>query len=71
MSEIHMISAKLEHYDSMVDLFGHAGHLQEAEKVIKEMPINQMQLCGELCLVLAEFMVMWRWENKLLNKSLS
>ncbi|CAM6000113.1 unnamed protein product, partial [Sphagnum balticum] len=22
MSEIHMISAKLEHYDSMVDLFG-------------------------------------------------
>jgi pentatricopeptide repeat protein len=71
MSEIHMISAKLEHYASMVDLFGHAGHLQEAEKVIKEMPINQMQLCGELCLVLAEFMVMWRWENKLLNKSLS
>jgi hypothetical protein len=33
-----MISAKLEHYTCMVDLLGHAGHLQEAENMIMTMP---------------------------------
>jgi pentatricopeptide repeat protein len=33
-----MISPKLEHYTCMVDLLGHAGHLQEAENMIKAMP---------------------------------
>ncbi|CAK9855303.1 unnamed protein product [Sphagnum jensenii] len=32
-----MISAKAEHYTCMVDL-GHAGHLKEAENIIKAMP---------------------------------
>jgi hypothetical protein len=38
MTENCMISAKLKHYACMVDLLGHAGHLQEAENVIKTMP---------------------------------
>jgi pentatricopeptide repeat protein len=38
MSEIYRIPAQLEHYACMVDLLGHAGHLQEAENMIKEMP---------------------------------
>jgi hypothetical protein len=37
----------------MVDLLGHAGHLQEAE--------NMMWLCGWLCSVPAQFMVMRTW----------
>jgi pentatricopeptide repeat protein len=38
MSEIYRIPAKLEHYACMVDFLGRAGHLQEAENMIKEMP---------------------------------
>ncbi|KAH8968158.1 hypothetical protein BDL97_03G115500 [Sphagnum fallax] len=38
MTTVHMISPKLEHYTCMVDLLGHAGHLQEAENMIKAMP---------------------------------
>jgi pentatricopeptide repeat protein len=38
MGKVYMISAKLDHYTCIVDLLGHAGHLQEAENVIKEMP---------------------------------
>ncbi len=37
MSTVHMISATLEHHACMVDLLGHAGHLQEAENAIKAM----------------------------------
>jgi pentatricopeptide repeat protein len=33
-----MISGKAEHYTCMVDLLGHAGHLKEAENIIKVMP---------------------------------
>jgi len=40
MSTIHKISAKLEHYICLVDLLGHAGHLQEEENMIKAMPYN-------------------------------
>jgi pentatricopeptide repeat protein len=38
MSTIHKISAKLEHYTCMVDLLGRAGHLQEADNMIKAIP---------------------------------
>jgi hypothetical protein len=38
MATVHMISAKLEYYTCMVDLLGHAGHLQEAENMIKTLP---------------------------------
>ncbi len=38
MIEVYMISATLEHYTCMVDLLSHAGHLQEAENIIKVMP---------------------------------
>ncbi len=34
----YMISGKLEHYTCMVDLLGHAGHLQEAENMVMAMP---------------------------------
>jgi pentatricopeptide repeat protein len=37
MSTAYMISAKLEHYTCMIDLLGRAGHLQEAENMIKPM----------------------------------
>jgi pentatricopeptide repeat protein len=33
-----MISVKLEHYTCMIDLLGHAGHLQEAENMVMAMP---------------------------------
>jgi len=32
-----MISAKLEHYTCMVELLGHAGHLQEVENMVMAM----------------------------------
>ncbi len=32
------ISAKSEHYTCMVELVGHAGHLQEAENMVKVIP---------------------------------
>jgi pentatricopeptide repeat protein len=35
MRSVYMISAKLEHYICMVDLLGCAGHLQDAENMIK------------------------------------
>jgi len=52
-----MISAKLEHYTCMVNLLGHAAHLQQAENMVMAMPWNHMWLHGLLYLVLAEFMV--------------
>lgn len=33
------ISPKLKHYSCMVDLLGRAGHLEEAEELIKNMPV--------------------------------
>ncbi len=46
-----MIPAKLQHYTCMVDLLGHAGHLQEAENMVMAMPCKThvaawMALCG-------------------------
>ncbi len=38
MSAVYKIFAKSEHYTCMVDLLGHAGHLQEEENMIKKMP---------------------------------
>lgn len=40
MERCHRVIPTLEHYACMVDLLGRAGHLQEAEKFIKEMPIE-------------------------------
>ncbi len=34
----YMISIKSEHYTCMVNLLGHAGHLEEAEKLVMAMP---------------------------------
>ncbi len=67
----YTILAKLEHYTCMANLLGCAGHLQEAENMLKQCPVNQMWLHGRLCLALAEFMVIWRWQNVLLNMFLN
>ncbi|XP_031257078.1 pentatricopeptide repeat-containing protein At2g13600-like [Pistacia vera] len=40
MERCHRVIPTLEHYACMVDLLGRSGHLQEAEKFIKEMPIE-------------------------------
>ncbi|KAF7836754.1 pentatricopeptide repeat-containing protein [Senna tora] len=39
MSSKFNISPKLKHYSCMVDLLGRAGHLEEAEELIQNMPI--------------------------------
>jgi hypothetical protein len=45
----------------MVDLLGHAGHLQEVENMVMAMPWKPHVAAW----MLAEFMVMWRWQNVL------
>eukprot|EP01018_Ginkgo_biloba_P003535 Gb_32077 [translate_table: standard] len=40
MSQDHHISPSMEHYACMVDLLGRAGHLDEAENLIKKMPFQ-------------------------------
>jgi hypothetical protein len=59
MITVYMISAKLEQYTSMVDLIGHAGHLQETE-YDKVDALETTSLHGGCCLGLAEFIVTWR-----------
>jgi pentatricopeptide repeat protein len=53
------ISVNWEHYACMVDILGCSGLLGEAEDLIKTMPCD-----GWPCLVLAEFMGMWRRQNR-------
>jgi hypothetical protein len=60
----YMISAKLEHYTCMVDLLCH-GHLQEVENMVMAVPWKLHVAHGWLYFLLAEFMVMWRWQNVL------
>eukprot|EP01018_Ginkgo_biloba_P019775 Gb_28390 [translate_table: standard] len=40
MSRDHCIRARVEHYACMVDLLGRAGHLDEAQALIKKMPVE-------------------------------
>lgn len=40
MSKFYHITPTMEHYSSMVDLFGRAGRLDEAHDFINRMPIN-------------------------------
>ncbi|GAB2287758.1 hypothetical protein Dimus_022119 [Dionaea muscipula] len=40
MDCIYGITPQMEHYACMVDLLGRAGHLDEAEKLIRDMPIH-------------------------------
>lgn len=40
MSEDHGVTPLVEHYGCMVDLLGRAGRLEEAEDVIKQMPLK-------------------------------
>eukprot|EP01018_Ginkgo_biloba_P000564 Gb_28902 [translate_table: standard] len=40
MTQIHGIMPKIEHYACMVDLLGRSGYLEEAEKLISDMPFE-------------------------------
>eukprot|EP01018_Ginkgo_biloba_P034137 Gb_28030 [translate_table: standard] len=40
MTQVYCITPRLEHYACMVDLFGRAGFLDEAEDFIKKMPLK-------------------------------
>ncbi|XP_057863845.1 pentatricopeptide repeat-containing protein At2g13600 isoform X2 [Cryptomeria japonica] len=40
MSQDHCITPLSEHYACMIDILGRAGHLNEAEKIIKSMPFE-------------------------------
>ncbi|XP_021304704.1 pentatricopeptide repeat-containing protein At1g31430 [Sorghum bicolor] len=50
MKEIYQIEPRIEHYSCLVNLLGHAGLLYEAEKLIRDMPVNNdtMPLFGAL-----------------------
>ncbi|KAL9235282.1 hypothetical protein vseg_010055 [Gypsophila vaccaria] len=40
MTQVHGIEPKMEHFGCMVDLLGRAGQLQEARKLVEEMPME-------------------------------
>ncbi|XP_031250567.1 pentatricopeptide repeat-containing protein At5g66520-like [Pistacia vera] len=40
MSEIYGIEPRVQHYGCLVDLLGRAGMLEEAKRVVREMPLN-------------------------------
>ncbi|KAI0520465.1 hypothetical protein KFK09_007941 [Dendrobium nobile] len=40
MKQVYGLTPKVEHYACMVDLLGRAGHLKEAETLIREMPVR-------------------------------
>jgi pentatricopeptide repeat protein len=68
MGLVYNVSSALDHYACVVDLLGCAGLLHEAEDLITMMPCVQDAAVRKPCLVLAEIMVMQRWENKLQEK---
>ncbi|KAK3134096.1 hypothetical protein QOZ80_6AG0544970 [Eleusine coracana subsp. coracana] len=49
----------IEHYGCVIDLLGRSGRLQKALNLREEMPLNQLELFGVHCLVLAELMLMF------------
>jgi pentatricopeptide repeat protein len=68
MSLVHDVSPTVEHYACMVDPFGCAGHLHEAEGLIKTMSFEPNAPLWKALVGACRFMVMWRWENTLENK---
>ncbi|XP_044501742.1 pentatricopeptide repeat-containing protein At2g45350, chloroplastic [Mangifera indica] len=40
MRRVHKMEPKLQHYGCMVDILGRAGHIEEARKLIEDMPIE-------------------------------
>eukprot|EP00250_Pteridium_aquilinum_P005921 c15937_g1_i1 orf=612-2894(+) len=50
MQHVHAITPLVEHYGCMVDLYGRAGYLKEAEDVIKSMPFEPDTLMWETLL---------------------
>jgi pentatricopeptide repeat protein len=40
MSRDHCITPSKDHYSCMIDILGHAGHLEEVEKFIQNMPFE-------------------------------
>ncbi|MCO5592008.1 hypothetical protein L7F22_046001 [Adiantum nelumboides] len=50
MQHIHALTPTVEHYGCMVDLYGRAGYLKEAEDVIKSMPFESDSVVWETLL---------------------
>ncbi len=72
MKEVYMISPTVEHYTCMGDLPGRAGHLQEAENMIKSIPCKpHFAPCMALLGAGRIHGKMLRWENVLLSKLLN
>ncbi|XP_047334777.1 pentatricopeptide repeat-containing protein At2g45350, chloroplastic [Impatiens glandulifera] len=40
MRRVHRLEPKLQHYGCVIDVLGRAGHIEEATKLIREMPIK-------------------------------
>ncbi|KAK7349635.1 hypothetical protein VNO77_07153 [Canavalia gladiata] len=40
MQKVYNLEPKVQHYGCMVDMFGRAGHVEEAMKLVEEMPIE-------------------------------
>jgi pentatricopeptide repeat protein len=59
MGSVYNFPAKIELYACMIDLLDPSA---QDRGFGQECPVNQIFLSGWPCLVLAEFMVRWRWE---------
>jgi len=74
MKEEYKVNARMEHYGAMVDLFGRAGRLEEAEEMVKSMPYPPNRVVwGSLlhaCLVNGEVEFGKRLERQLLKSEL-
>jgi pentatricopeptide repeat protein len=66
----YMISPKFEHYTCMLTFLAMLTIYRNQRIWSWECPGNHMWLHAWLCLALAEFMVMWRWQNVLPNEFL-
>ncbi|KAI7983313.1 Pentatricopeptide repeat-containing protein [Camellia lanceoleosa] len=60
MTDVYRIEPQVQHYACIVDMYGRAGLLKEAEAFIKKCLWKQMEQFGEHSLMLAEFMGMRR-----------
>jgi hypothetical protein len=67
----YSISAKLEHYTAWLTFLAMLAIYRRQRMGSRQCPVNQMWLYGRLYSVLADFIIMWRWENVLLNEFLN
>jgi hypothetical protein len=65
MDSVLRKAAIVQHYMWMVDLLGHAVYLHYAKDLNKTMSCESNSFVWMTFSMLAEFMVMWRWEKAL------